>query len=385
MIEYFFWGFNFLIVYTYLIYPTILNIKAKNIKIPSLEADFEPLVSIIIPVFNEERCIKNKIESIFTSNYPLDKIEVIVYSDGSDDQTENIVLHLMNLYPQLKFLAHQERKGKSLVVNKLVKASKFDFILLTDANIIFEKDTIRQNLKNYFDKKIGLVASLVINQMPTADNITFQEKKYVSCENNIKYNEGLIWGCTIAPFGACFSFRKELFVSIPENFLVDDFFIATQVLKHHRRCILEKESVCYEELTGSIAVEFKRRKRISTGNFQNLSYFFKDFMQIFKPIGFCFWSHKGIRWVTPFLLINILIINILIFQVNYLYQFTLLMQLFYYCTTLTLYVTNKSNSVNNLIKFALYFLIMNAALLIGFFHFLKGVKVGYWDVTERKL
>ncbi|TKB98754.1 glycosyltransferase [Pedobacter cryophilus] len=384
MIEYFFWVFIFLIVYTYLVYPAILNIIAKKIKVSPLETDLEPFVSIIIPVYNEELCIKSKIESIFKNNYPLDKIEVIVYSDGSDDQTENIVIHLMDLHPQLKFLSHQERKGKSFVVNKLVEASKFDLILLTDANIIFEKDAIKQNLKNYSDKNIGLVASLVINQIPKDDHITYQEKKYVSWENNIKYNEGLIWGSTIAPFGACFSFRKEFFVTIPENFLVDDFFIATQVLKKNQRCILEKESLCYEELIGSVAVEFKRRKRISAGNFQNLAYFFKTFTQIFKPIGFCFWSHKGLRWFTPFFLLSILIFNFLLLDKGWIYQVVMIFQVLFYCTPLTVYVASKLKSINKLVKFAHYFLMMNIALMIGFFNYLRGIEVGYWDITQRR-
>ena len=144
MIEYFFWIFIFLIVYTYLIYPAILNVLAKGIKISPSAINFEPKVTIIIPVHNEELCIKKKIESIFNSHYPVNKIEVIVFSDGSDDQTKNIIFHLMDSYPQLKFLEHQERKGKSFVVNKLVEASKNDIILLTDANIIFEIELLEK-------------------------------------------------------------------------------------------------------------------------------------------------------------------------------------------------------------------------------------------------
>ncbi len=384
MIEFIFWIFIFLIGYTYLAYPLILKLLARNITHPLFETYLEPSVSIIIPVYNEEVFIKKKIASILEGNYPLNKIELIICSDGSTDKTKDIINNLIEIYPQLHFLEHQDRKGKSFTVNKLVKAASHEIIMLTDANIIFNASTVSENVKNYANEAIGLVASLVINQNSSTHDLTIQERKYVSWENSIKFNEGLIWGCTIAPFGACFSFKKSLYVAIPKNFLVDDFFIATQVIKQNYSCILEKKSICYEELIGSLKLEFKRRKRISTGNFQNLAYFFRFFLQLFKPIGFCFWSHKGLRWLTPFFLIGIFILNFLLFQESLVYQIVMILQVFYYCTTLTLYLSSDSKSVNNLVKFAHYFLMMNIALLMGFFHFLSGVKVGYWDVTQRK-
>lgn len=384
MIAYFFWILVFLIGYTYLIYPAILKILARNIPLSASDLVFEPSVSIIVPAHNEEVYIQRKIESIFDTNYPLDKIELLICSDGSNDQTENIVIRLAKIYPQLHFIRHQHQKGKSFTVNKLVQAATHEIIILTDANIIFDQNTIGENVKNYINQKVGLVASLVTNQSTSAADLTLQERQYVSWENTIKYLEGLIWGCTIAPFGACLSFKKDLFVAIPEHFLVDDFFIATQVLKQKKHCILEKKSVCYEALTGSINTEFKRRKRISTGNFQNLAYFFPTFLNLFSPVGFCFWSHKGLRWLSPFFLLAILGLNFLLLQDSWGYQFLLILQLFYYCTTLTLYLSRTSKSANNLVKFAHYFMMMNIALLMGFFHFLKGVKVGYWEVTERR-
>lgn len=384
MMAYLFWLLVFLIGYTYLLYPAILKILANPNPLPASDLVFEPSVSIIVPAHNEEIYIQRKIESIFDTHYPLAKIELLICSDGSNDQTENIILRLAKLYPQLHYISHPDQKGKSFTVNKLVEAATHEIILLTDANIIFDPNTIGENVKNYADQKVGLVASLVINQTSKAGDLMPQEKRYVSWENTIKYREGLIWGCTIAPFGACLSFKKDLFVSIPEHFLVDDFFIATQVLKQKKRCVLEKKSICYEDLTGSLKAEFKRRKRISTGNFQNLAFFFPLFSNVFSPVGFCFWSHKGLRWLSPFFLLLILGLNFLLLQEGWRYLFLFILQLFYYCTTLTLYLRPASKPANNLVKFAHYFMMMNIALLMGFFHFIKGVKVGYWEVTERR-
>jgi cellulose synthase/poly-beta-1,6-N-acetylglucosamine synthase-like glycosyltransferase len=383
MTQIIFWILIFLIIYSYSIYPLLLRILSlgysKNINLNY----FEPEVSIIIPVYNEEHLIEEKISSIFRSNYPIEKIEVIVYSDGSTDKSVDIINHLRGLYPCLRLIKSEVRKGKSFGVNKLVAESSFPLIMLTDANIIFKEDTIRENLKHYQIPEIGLVGSTIINQSSKYSDITLQEKQYISWENILKYEEGLIWGATIAPFGACLSFRKSLFEEIPRNFLVDDFFIGTTVLQSKYKCVVSKESICFEELNGLLGMEFKRRVRISTGNFQNLAYFFPLFFNLFSVKSFCFWSHKGLRWMTPFFLILIFFLNTLLLKGSNFYQISLCLQLFFYCIPLTDYATSRLKSVNKLVKFVNYFLIMNVALFVGFFNYLRGVNVGYWKTTLR--
>lgn len=381
MIQIIFWTFIFLILYTYCIYPLLLKLplysKHKNLD------DFEPEVSVVIPIYNEEQLIEEKIHSLFNADYPLKKIEVLIYSDGSTDKSVEIINLLKGSYPKIKVIISNERKGKSFAVNQLVAEATFPLIMLTDANIIFDRNTIKENLKYFQLDKVGLVGSTILNQSLQMTGITPQEKQYVSWENTIKFKEGLFWGSTIAPFGACLAFRKQLFKPIPDNFLVDDFFIGASVLKEKHQCLIAKDSVCYEELNGLLDVEFKRRVRISTGNFQNLAYFFSFFIRIFSIQSFCFWSHKGIRWITPFLLIGMFILNILLFKDSDFYKISLYLQLFFYCTPLTDYATAKLKSVNKLVKFVNYFLIMNVALFLGFLNYLKGVNVGYWNTTLR--
>ena len=383
MIQIIFWILIFLIAYSYGVYPLLLKLLLLNHSKNDFLLPFEPEVSIIIPVYNEEHLIEDKITSIFRSNYPVEKIEVIVYSDGSTDKSVDIINHLKGLYPNLRLIRSDERKGKSYGVNKLVAEASFPLIMLTDANIIFREDAIKENLKHYQISDIGLVGSTIINQSSKSSYIILQEKQYVSWENILKYEEGILWGTAIAPFGACLSFRKSLFKEIPMNFLVDDFFIGATILQSNYKCVVSKESICFEELNGLLEMEFKRRVRISTGNFQNLTYFFPLFFNLFSVKSFCFWSHKGLRWMTPFFLIAVFFLNILLFKKSNFYQIGLCLQVFFYCTPLTDYATSKLKSVNKLVKFANYFLIMNIALFVGFFNYLRGVNVGYWNTTLR--
>ena len=385
MLNIFFWFFIFLISYTYLIYPLILKLLAKNKTWKYLAGDAMPEVSILIPIHNEDHVIQSKISSILTNGYPLEKIEIIVFSDASTDKSKEIVQSLANQYPFIKFHEHPTRMGKSFAVNQMVKLAKYDILLLTDANIILTKDAIKNNLRNYTYPEVASVASLIKNTLSNNQNDTgYQEKEYINYENQIKYLEGLIWGCTISPFGACFSIRKEFFKPIPHHFLVDDFFITSNILNQKQECILDLGSVCFEQLSGSTAIESKRRRRISAGNFQNLSYFFK-ILNPFKPHGFCFWSHKGLRWLTPFFLVIIFIINFIISETYWLYQILFALQLLFYCIPLTGIKFKQNNWLNKLLKFVNYFIVMNISLLAGFYDYCRGIKVGYWDITKRHI
>jgi cellulose synthase/poly-beta-1,6-N-acetylglucosamine synthase-like glycosyltransferase len=384
MLNILFWVFIFLVIYTYLLYPLILKGLGQSKIWKYTNQNYRPEISILIPIHNEEDIIKQKIESILSSNYPLEKIEIIIYSDASTDGSQEIIKTIAQQHPFIKFHEHPKRMGKSFVVNQMVQLAKRDIVLLTDANIIFTKDAIQNNVRNYFYPQVGLVASSIENKINNDKDTSLQEKEYVSYENQIKYLEGKIWGNTVAPFGACFSFRKAYYKPIPNHFLVDDFFISTTILKQKQHCILDKDSICFEGLSGSLAVERQRRRRISAGNFQNLGYFFGSFNP-FKIIGLCFWSHKGLRWLTPFFLIIILTLNTALLKTHVFYQILFVLQLLFYCIPLTGLATKQNNWPNKLLKFANYFIWMNVSLLAGFYDYCKGVKFGYWYITKRQL
>jgi cellulose synthase/poly-beta-1,6-N-acetylglucosamine synthase-like glycosyltransferase len=384
MLSLLFWVLVFLVSYTYLLYPLLLKILAKDKKWKYAHHNFIPNVSILIPIHNEAEVISSKIESILNNGYPLEKIEIIIFSDASTDQSKEIIQSLIQQHPFIKFHEHPIRMGKSFAVNQMVQLAKHDILLLTDANIILTTNAIKNNVRNYFYPQVGLVASFIKNTINQKNNSGNQEQEYVSYENQIKYLEGLIWGTTIAPFGACFSFRKSYFKPIPNYFLVDDFFVSSNILQQKKECILDPESVCIESLSGLLAIERKRRRRISAGNFQNFGYFFKE-LNPFKPFGFCFWSHKGLRWLTPFFLIIIFILNLVLLKNQVLYQILFVLQVAFYCIPLTAISIKQINWLNKLLKFANYFIVMNISLLVGFYDYCKGIKVGYWDITKRHI
>jgi cellulose synthase/poly-beta-1,6-N-acetylglucosamine synthase-like glycosyltransferase len=121
------------------LYCLKLFTRGKKLKTEYFEADDDlPIVSILISAFNEEQLIEEKINSIFNTNFPLEKLEVLVGSDGSTDNTNSILSHLETNYPQLKFFPFEGRNGKGNVINKLYQKSEGDILVFTDANVMLE-------------------------------------------------------------------------------------------------------------------------------------------------------------------------------------------------------------------------------------------------------
>ena len=376
----------FLILYTYVIFPNLLWFKTRR-KIFNKDNfqnnDEFPGVSILIAVFNEELVINQKLESILNSDYPKGKLEIIIGSDASNDLTEGIVRSFANDFPFIKFYQFTERRGKPSVVNDLVSIANYPIVILTDANVFFEKSMINRLVRNFKNEQIGLVGANILNVGMKNHGISMQEKSYIERENLIKYREGILWGCMMGPFGGCYALRKNLFEKVPAGFLVDDFYISMVVIEKGFRCINDLEAICYEDVSDDIFMEYKRKSRISAGNFQNLKRFSHFLFKPFTPEGFCFISHKFLRWITPFFIIfSVMSLIVLSFH-SRIYFYLLTGEIVLMIAPLLDRLAVKLGIHWRFLRFVSYFSFMNLALMKGFIHFIKGINSGIWKPTKR--
>ena len=387
IIEFLFWVSVLAIFHTYILYPFLLKLfvvnKKSNMTFFSLD-DNLPSVSILLSAFNEEEVIAEKIESVFSNNYPLNKLEFIIGSDNSTDKTNEIIKKYALKYPNLYFFAFDKRQGKGNIINQLLNKSTGEILILTDANVIFDKDTIFHLVKHFKNKKIGLVDTQMINKGLQKGGISVQEKSYISREVIIKNRESKIWGTMMGPFGGCFAIRRYLYSKVPSNYLVDDFYINMKVFEKGRKAINELDAKVYEDVSNNLRDEFRRKIRIATGNFQNLFTFWKLLFPPFTGLAFSFFSHKVLRWFGGFFIFIAFFTNIyLLFEENLFYQISFLFQ----CILLLLpffdFILKKINVHIAIFRFITHFYSMNLALLIGFFKFLKGVKTNVWQPTKR--
>ena len=384
-IQIIFWFSLSLILYSYLLFPEILRLLARNMEVHTekfLPSEL-PSISVLIAAFNEEEVIADKIKSILEGNYPQELLEILVGSDASTDHTNKILHHLHEKHPSLHLTVFKDRQGKPGIINQLAEKARGEILVITDANVMLDQDTL-PNLICYFkEERTGLVDSRMVNTAVNSEGISRQEKFYISREVRIKHYESLIWGSMMGPFGGCYAVRKSLYQPVPEKFLVDDFFINMCVLKQGLCCINNLEAMAYEQASSDPGEEFRRKKRISAGNFQNLSHFWPLIFKGKRGIGFCFLSHKVIRWFVPFLVLITLGSSILLGTGSKFYLGLAAVHLGVFLTPVIDQFLRIIKIQSIPLRFVSHFVLMNLALLAGFFKFLGGIKDNVWQPTSR--
>jgi cellulose synthase/poly-beta-1,6-N-acetylglucosamine synthase-like glycosyltransferase len=397
-----FWICVLAVAHSYVLYPWLLQLfaygKKENTEVYLITDANLPEVYIVFSAFNEEKVITEKLESIFCTSYPLEKLHVYIGSDNSTDRTNEIIQRFAVNYSQLKFYPFTDRNGKATVLNRLVaEIEKTNFnktdsvFIFTDANVMFTPNTVYELVKHFKNESIGQVGANILNRGQKADGISHQESSYIQRENKIKYLEGLNWGTMMGAFGACHAIRANLWPVLPFNSLMEDFYLSMHVLSANKKAIKELKAVCYEDVSNEMKEEFKRKTRIQAGNFQNLSAYWKLLFR-FDAVAFCFLSHKVLRWLGPLFIIGAYFTNLLLVLNDYPFPF---LPKFYVATfilqniLLLIPVLDSFLQSNNihlkLLRFVSYFYWMNLALVKGFWMYAKGVKTSAWSPTKRNL
>jgi cellulose synthase/poly-beta-1,6-N-acetylglucosamine synthase-like glycosyltransferase len=373
-----------MVFHSYVLFPIILKLKAgkKTMEFPVLSKDEFPFISILVSAFNEEAVIEEKIDSVFKSDYPTDKFELLIGSDNSSDQTNEIVERMALLHPNLIFKPYSKRRGKQNVVNDLYQLSRGSILILTDANVIFDTNTISEIARAFKNKEVGLVDTNMINRGLKKEGISHQEKAYISREVMIKQHESVVWGSMMGPFGGCYAIRHEDYSQVPSNALVDDFYINMKIFEKGKKAVNNLNAKVFEDVSNDLKIEMIRKIRIATGNFQNLKWFGHLLWPMNNGVAFTFLSHKVLRWLGPFFLIIAFISSLFLINTPF-YQLAIVLQILGFLMPLVDAILRKLNIHNKLLRFITHFYSMNLALLIGFFRFTRGVKSGVWKVTKR--
>ncbi|MEN9987667.1 MAG: hypothetical protein RLZZ585_706 [Bacteroidota bacterium] len=372
-----------LIIHSYVIYPKLIQYFSRYRKTNLLIYEDElPPISIIIPAHNEEKVIGQKLETLLASNFPLERIELLIGADNCQDNTCAIVESYRDKFPHMTLSEFSERQGKINIVNNLVKEAKHDIIVMTDANVLFDTNTLSELVKHFKNPKIGLVDSRMEHFGIKETGISQAENGYISNEVQTKCAEGKIWGAMMGPFGGCFAFRKLCFEPIPTHFLVDDFYLNMLILQKGYTCINEQNARVFEDVSNESWIEFKRKIRISAGNFQNLQRFWSMLFR-FDGISYAFFSHKFLRWILPFFMLFILVGSSLLSREHIVYAIMNALFILPLGLYIPDYLGKKIGVHFKWVRYILHFTSMNIALFLGFFKFLGGIKSSIWEPTKR--
>ena len=385
IVQILFWLALLAMLHTYLFYPVLVMFLARN-KLNNdvfYNTDELPEIAIIMAVHNEGKVIEKKIRSFINSSYPKTKISLFIGSDSSTDKTDEIIRKYAAVYQNIKFKRYEKRRGKIFIINELSDEALAPILVLTDANAIFAKDALVELIKHFKQPAIKVVGGRLYNKRTEKKGIAIQENAYMEGEFKVKIAEGKLWGTMMGAYGAFYAVRKNVFTKVPENFMVDDFFISFKAIERAGKAICEPKAIAYEDVPGDLIGEFKRKRRIAIGNFQNLFSFFPILFKGRFSLVFSFFSHKVLRWLGPLFLIVLLLCSLILFNINKIYAIFLIAMLLSFIVPIIDFFHRKSRIHILILRFITHFYYMNTALLLGLIKYLKGVKTNVWEPTKR--
>lgn len=374
-------GIGFIgILYTYFLYNILLKIWSGIFHKPvNKDSNYQPDISIVISAYNEEELIERSVRSIFTSNYPLDKIYILIGSDGSTDRTYEICDNLSKIYANIKVFEF-ERGGKNRTLNRLTPMVRTDIICFMDADVMLTPDTISTLMSNFADPEVGgVISPMVYKDNPEALNAGHKgEKMYQSFESKTKLFESNIYS-TVNSLGAFYSIRKELYKLLPNERICDDLTPVLNVNLAGKRMVFEIDTFVIEFRKKSLSNEVNRRNRVVSGGMESIL-LAKDIFSFsnFRAAFFLF-SHKIMRYFTPFFLIFILLGAILNFGQSIFFNTIIFSSIIIALSALLGFILDKQNIKFLPFQFSVYFVLMNYGFLKALITFLKNETGSKWD------
>jgi len=365
-----FWIFFGLSVYSYLLFPLSLTVLATMFQRPWERQDIQPIVSIVISVFNEEKVVAQKIQNTLALDYPAEKLEILIISDGSTDRTEDITRGFHDGRVVLK--AYGERSGKTACLNRAVPKARGDIILFTDANSMFPADILLKLVANFADREIGLVTGWT----RYGDNRQDEDTTgiYSRFERWTKIKESLLSSCVGAD-GAVFAIRKQLYKTLREDD-INDFVIPLHVIRQGRRAVMDPDVYCYEKSADDAGKEYQRQVRITNRTLNAIRHNL-EFLNPLKYGWFTYFllSHKIMRFLVPFFLIAAFGTNLMLLGRSHLYSITLGIQLTALAVAMLGILGFAGGKITDLAKF---FLVTLLAQLSAWFRTFAGRSDTMW-------
>lgn len=381
--EFIFWASLALILYTYIGFPLFVLLRGFIADRTYYKGDITPSISIVIAAYNEADAIGAKLENLLSLDYPKKQMEIIVASDGSQDETNAIVKRYTKQGVKLLPLP---RQGKAAALNAAVTLASSDILVFSDANSMFDSQALRNLVQPFADASVGGVAGnqrylANVGSGPAGEG----EKSYWRFDRRLKEAQSRA-GNVISATGAIYAIRKKLFISVPEG-VTDDFVTSTRVIAQGRRLVFAADAVAYEPVADEGGREFARKVRVITRGLWAVVFM----RQLLNPMRFGFYalqlfSHKVLRRLVVFPLIVLLMANLFLWPESFFYKLTLLGQVgFYGLALIGLLLADTKWGRSKLLSLPYYFCLVNGACLLAALNVLRGHRIVRWNTVRKEL
>ena len=368
-----FWLCVFALVYTFGGYAVLMSVLARVRHRPVRAAPVTPTVSLIIPAYNEQAVIAEKLENTFALDYPRAQLEIIVVTDGSDDRTPDVVREYETR--GVRLLHQPERRGKIAAMNRAVPFATGEVLIFSDANAMIEPQAIRALVANFADPQVACVGG--IKRIRTSASVQARgESAYWRYEAYLKKLDSTV-NTAIGAIGELFAIRRALWQPMDNDLLIEDFVVTMRLVARGWRVVYEPAAVTWEDASPSLRGEWRRRARMAAGGFQAMGRLKEMLNPLRSLAAFQFFSHKVLRWLAPFFMIGACVANLGLLHLPF-YRFLFALQMIFYALALLGWALQVLNIHLWLVQVPFYFCFANATSLGGFVRFVTHTQPITW-------
>jgi poly-beta-1,6-N-acetyl-D-glucosamine synthase len=302
-----FWSALALLAYVYLGYPLLAWALRRARPRPVSRAPIEPYVTVVVVAHNEAHHIGRRIENLLNSDYPRERLKIIVGSDGSTDETVERALRYADQGVTVRNVG--QRRGKPAMLNDLIASADGEIVALADARQRFEPGAIRALVANFADPEVGAVSGeLHLKSRRGTSPGGEGSGWYWKYEKFIRANES--WaGSTFGATGAIYAIRRHLFEPIPPDTILDDVLIPMQIVRRGYRVLFEADACAHDLIPMNPREDFIRKARTIAGTFQLFARYPWMLSPVRCRVWFGAWSHKALRLAIPVLHLAVLAAN----------------------------------------------------------------------------
>ncbi len=373
-----FWTAVGTLLYTYIGYPLLLVLLAAIRRKQEPREAYCPPLSVLIAARNEQSSIGRKLEETLALEYPPDRMEIVVVSDGSTDRTDEIVRAWRD--PRVRLIRVDEHLGKTFAQNVGVKECRGEVIVFSDATARYDRMALRYLGAWYQDPSVGAVSGRYQYVDPTRQSPTGAGSiagwNYENLIKTFQSRIATLTGCS----GCIYSVRKSTYQPLTPN-LCSDLVEPLCIVRAGLRVVFEPRAVAFEETTKSSRQEFKMRVRVATRGMRGIASV-PELLNFGRHgwVAFQLLSHKILRWLVPVWLCVLLVTSACLSMFPF-YAWIFCLQLCFYgfvclSTKWPLYRRWR------LLGLPVFFVTVNAAMLVGLWEWLRGQSYVVWE-TDR--
>jgi cellulose synthase/poly-beta-1,6-N-acetylglucosamine synthase-like glycosyltransferase len=347
--------------------------KVRKDKVDLGDKDYQPNATILIAAYNEEEYIAKCLDSIIESDYPIEKLNIVVGSDGSTDQTNSIVETYEKSHPSIRLIM-LERGGKNNVLNIISGLADTEIVYFMDADTRLDKNSLNGSIKFFNDTTVGgvIVNMVSLNQQGEVDEGNYQkfEAKLRKLESGIK--------TTVNSLGAFYAIRKENIENNMNPLVCDDYITIMKTISRGGKVKFYGDSPVNEYRPKDEIDETQRRIRLTAGGLHTIFSYPKN-LNPFALHGFFLISHKLIRYLMPYAYLASVIASMLLYTFiggiwSLVFLFTILPLILF-----VLHLISKKNTIKlKPVQYSVFLISMLYGIHLGWIAFLKGRNNSIW-------